>query len=404
MSRLIDHILEVMKRWEAKYYHADYAKLRSEHLALQGDQKRVRALPVLGRDELRTVLIFKPDEIGDCLYSLPALKLLRAALPQARFFLVCQKKTAPIFERTGLVDEIATINVKTTFRKFNRFSVPETLRKFTAAEFDVGIFLRSYPGYFRQFLKFPCRIQIHPRDPRMKSKSVVQPFVSLWTEPRQHQAVQMTEIVEPLTATKVSRDQIQFPTFQFSDSDRAGAKQLFERKPESFIVVHPFADFETRQYVYWNEVLRWMKDRFRVPIVVVGGPRDPLLPLPNDILQTQGKFNLGQTAFLISQSDVFLGNLSGPVHLAGALGVPNVTMMSGHSAPVEWAPFGDSLVLRADVGCAPCHLRSCTTYQLACVRSLNPLKIMPHLEAFLSSRLGKRGTRPKPDTTTEVIF
>lgn len=404
MTRFLDNLLERLKKWEAKYYHDEYVRMREDYQALLGDPKQVRALPVVNRSEVRSVLVFKPDEIGDAVYSLPALKLLRQALPEARIALICQKKTAPLFERSGLVDEIATIEVKTVLRKFHRFNMKEALAKLTVREFDVGIFLRSYPGYFKQFLKLPARIKIHPRDPRMKSSSPIQPFVSLWVANRQHQAVQMCEIVHPLTQARPKREEIVFPEMIFTDQDKTALRQLFPaRKPESYIVVHPFADFETRHYVYWGELIRWMKDRFRVPIVVIGGKQDRTLPVNPEVIQAQGKLSLGQTAYLISQANVFIGNLSGPVHLAGALGRSNVTMMSGHSAPAEWTPFGDALVMRADVGCAPCHLRTCNKYKLVCVRSMNPLKVMPHLEAYISSRLERKAPR-KGDAPTEILF
>lgn len=402
LTKWTDRFLEFLKQLEAKYYHADYAKLRDEYQWNEGDGKKVRTLPVVNTSEARTILIFKPDEIGDAVYALPAIQAIKQALPESRLFLVCQKKAAPIYERSGLFNEIATAEPRTFLRKFHRLSVKAALQQLSIQSFDVGVFLRSYPGYFRHFMKVPCRVRIHPRDPRMKSSSPVQPFVSLWVGRRAHQAVQLCEIVEPLVRRRFSREEISFPPLQFTSHDEKVMPLLFGTdRPRNFFVVHPFADYETRHYPYWNEIIRWLKDRFRQPLVVIGGPKDPILSLPNDIMQTQGRLTLGQTAFLISQSKVFLGNLSGPVHLAGALGKSNVTLMSGHSAPSEWTPFGDALVLRADVGCAPCHLRTCHRYELACVRSLNPLKIMPHLDAFISARLASE--RPV-DQSREILF
>ena len=71
---------------------------------------------------------------------------------------------------------------------------------------------------------------------------------------------------------------------------------------------------------------------------------------------------------------------------SAALGTPTVTLMSGNSLPVEWAPLGDSLVLRAEVPCSPCH-RSVCPYELECLRALTPTRVARPAIDFLRARM-----------------
>jgi ADP-heptose:LPS heptosyltransferase len=180
------------------------------------------------------------------------------------------------------------------------------------------------------------------------------------------------------------------PGFTWREEDRAEVEALFPSgRPQRYFVLHPFAKDETRRYPdeYWQRLLDRLVPELDVVSVVIGGPEDAQLPARRQLIQAQGRLSIGATGFLLSGADGFIGNVSGPAHLAAALGVPTVTLMSGHSLPREWAPLGNSLVLRADVPCAPCHQRTCPVYRLACLTSLEPERVAPAITHFFTRNL-----------------
>ena len=62
---------------------------------------------------------------------------------------------------------------------------------------------------------------------------------------------------------------------------------------------------------------------------------------------------------LIAQCRLLVTNDSGPMHLAAALGVPQVAIF-GSSSEVATGPLGpDARVVKHPVGCSPCFLRRC---------------------------------------------
>lgn len=355
---------------------------------------------------VRNVLVFKPDEIGDVVYALPALAELRRALPHARIHVLCQKLTAPIFRSSQLCDEIATARIDRPDSFFARLHLPAALAQFSVSEFDLGIFLRSHPRHFRAFLQVPCRERVYPDDPRMQGNSIYRPQVELHGAIRAHSALQLLQIMAGVTGKRYTTQHIVFPEFAWTDADRAAVERLFPLgMPERFGVIHPFAKHVTRQYPAdaWRELAEQLVKALPFPWVVIGGPDDPTLDWPQAMVQAQGKLNLAATGYLLSRANGFVGLLSGPAHWAAALGTPTAVLYSGVSPVSEWSPWGDALILRADVPCAPCESKSCPVYHVACMSELTPARILPALTTFLSRKLGHDAVATPRIATHEVF-
>lgn len=401
---LRDRFHQTLKRLQRRYLIADYEDLRLRELWLRPEldgpfaERTFSVAPDLAAVE--SVLIFKVDEIGDAVYALPAISELKRHAPSARLFLLCRPLTAPLYERTGLFDEIQTFEPGSRLLP-RRAGVRVALRRFSVAEFDLAVFPKTNPATFQQFLAVPARARLHPLDPRMRSSSVYRASVSMWGDRRRHQALQLLEIVSLATRRQYTLEDVRFPDLQWTDEDRAAPSVLFggDDTPP-YGVVHPFAKDETRRYPeeYWPPLLDELGRDLGLTWVSIGGADDRPVDLPG-VVNAEGRLTLTQTAFLISQARAFLGNLSGPAHLAGALGVPTVTLMSGASLPAEWAPLGDSLVLRADVPCAPCYQATCPVYGLACLTELRPRRVVPAIVSFLAPRVHESGRAPLSEAT-----
>jgi ADP-heptose:LPS heptosyltransferase len=393
-TRVGDRIHQGLKRAQRRLLIADYEDLRLRTEWLRGDPTapfEERTLPVRPDPaEIQTVLVFKPDEIGDAVYAFPALAELRKAFPAARFFLLCHPLTAPLYQRAGLFDEIATFEPGRRALPVARRRLGRALSELSTSRFDLAVFLRTSPATFREFLAVPAGARLHPLDPRLQSDSVYRAPVSTWTDRRRHMALQLLEIAALVTGREYGFEDVVQPRLEWRDDDRAAVEDLLAGDVLGrYFVLHPFAKDETRRYPaeYWPRLLDLLDPELNARWVSVGGARDGLLPERANLVQTQGRLPLAATGYLLSRAAGFIGNLSGPAHLAAALGVPTVTLMSGHSLPVEWAPLGNSLVIRADVPCSPCHQRTCPVYRLACLTSLEPDRVAPLITTFFRANL-----------------
>jgi ADP-heptose:LPS heptosyltransferase len=73
-----------------------------------------------------------------------------------------------------------------------------------------------------------------------------------------------------------------------------------------------------------------------------------------------GATDLCQLGALLARADLFIGTDSGPRHIAGALGRPQVTIMSSLDEPWRWVLNRPrEVVLRTDPACRGCLLSAC---------------------------------------------
>ena len=90
---------------------------------------------------------------------------------------------------------------------------------------------------------------------------------------------------------------------------------------------------------------------------------------------------------LLTACALYVGNNSGPKHIAAALGVPTIGIHSGVVDAIEWGPIGKRAVaVRRNMTCSPCYiarLEDCPR-SFACMRGLEPNLVQEVSEIFLA--------------------
>jgi ADP-heptose:LPS heptosyltransferase len=88
-----------------------------------------------------------------------------------------------------------------------------------------------------------------------------------------------------------------------------------------------------------------------------------------------GSLDLAQLAALLAVAPVFIGNNSGPAHLAAAVGTPVVDLYA--LTNLQHAPWGvPSRVLAHDVPCKGCRKSDCPLGHHACLRGVPPASVV----------------------------
>jgi ADP-heptose:LPS heptosyltransferase len=126
-------------------------------------------------------------------------------------------------------------------------------------------------------------------------------------------------------------------------------------------VVHPGSgNLATRwPWERFAETLRLVARRRPVTCLVIradGVALSPLpdLPRPSKVIVLESPPDLDVLAALIARGRVFLGNESGPSHVAAAVGTPAVVPFLSGNDPRRWGPAGEAgRVLEGDVGIGP---------------------------------------------------
>ena len=157
------------------------------------------------------------------------------------------------------------------------------------------------------------------------------------------------------------------PFFSIGQRDREGVDRLFAdnglRPDEIIISMHPGS----------QEMRRWPKERFaevgdrlardyRARVVLIGGPgeeglRRDIARLMQSVPIVATGLTLRETAEVIRRSALFIGNDSGPMHIASAVSTPAIGLF-GPTDSVKSRPWGypdRAVIIQGAMDCAPCY-------------------------------------------------
>jgi ADP-heptose:LPS heptosyltransferase len=127
---------------------------------------------------------------------------------------------------------------------------------------------------------------------------------------------------------------------------------------QPYAVLHPFASAPEKAWP--AERFRAVADELRksgLEVAIVGGPDDDVGPF--SAFAVYHNAPLAQIKSLLAGAQIFIGNDSGPAHMAAAFGVP-VVVLFGPSNPITWAPWRTE----AQVLTAPAGLEAITVPQV----------------------------------------
>ena len=110
---------------------------------------------------------------------------------------------------------------------------------------------------------------------------------------------------------------------------------------EKAVLIHAFAgnnNFPSKIYDYFNEVVSFLKpilDKHGYGLYQIGGPGEPQL---KNVTYLCGQINLHQTAFLVKNCALLIGNDSVNAHFAGSFNTPLVCLY-GPTDPKNHGPY-----------------------------------------------------------------
>ncbi len=319
---------------------------------------------------LRSLLLMRPDHLGDLLFLTPALHALRAALPATRITVLVGPWGAPVLQGNPDVDVLETC----PYPGFERQAkggplAPYRLllhqaRALRSRRYDAAVILRFdhwWGAWLAAAAGVPRRIGYDRPETR--------PFLTeaLPYSPGAHEVEQNARLLAAL----VPGDAWHLgPTrFSCSEEDRswAGAwlqdRGLDPTKP--LVGIHPGAGAPVKQWpvAAWAAVADGLSEAHGAAILLTGTAGERPLTgavaaaMSRPVLDAAGETTLGRLAALQERCAVVLGSDSGPLHLAVAVGTPTVHLY-GPVAPATFGPWGDPgrhVVLVTDWACAPCN-------------------------------------------------
>jgi ADP-heptose:LPS heptosyltransferase len=148
------------------------------------------------------------------------------------------------------------------------------------------------------------------------------------------------------------------------------------------------------------ELVRVLVNELEVYPVVFGGPElsalgDRLVTAWGCGVNAAGRLNVRQAAAALSHCQLFVGNDTGTMHLAAAVGTPCVGIFAAVGWPGKSYPYGQGhRVLRRSVLCEGCFLHECIEHDMKCLKLISVNEAVAACRAALTEFVRQESLAP----------
>ncbi len=349
----------------------------------------------------RSLLLIRPDHLGDVLFLTPALHALRRALPAAHITLLVGPWAQEVVRDNADLDAVITC----PFPGFERrrkagLLAPYRLlwaqaRALRARGYEAAVILRFdhwWGAWLAAAAGIPLRIGYAVPE--------VRPFLThaLPYRPDRHEVEQNAALLDQLAGG------LPVPVgplrYRVRPEERAwAAAQLAAvgvRDGERVVAIHPGAGAAVKQWppAAWAAVAEALAAYPDVRLLLTGSASEAPLTqavaglLTRPVADMAGQTTLGQLAALYERCALVLGSDSGPLHLAVAVGAATVHLY-GPVAVAKFGPWGArerQVALTSPWACAPCHRLDWPPETLGdhgCVAAIRPEDVLAVAEKLL---------------------
>jgi heptosyltransferase-2 len=341
------------------------------------------------------IMIRATNWVGDAIMALPALRAVRQLHPEAKISIVARPYVAEIYREQQVCDELIAYDPSGEHRGWS--GREKLIAELRTRKFDVALLLQNAfdAAWLAWRAQIPQRIG-YARDARslLLTKAIPVPKPG---EIPPHEKFYYLELLRRVGWLDQLPDEPHI-TLRVSDAARQRAMQtLLEAgsRPHAIrIAIGAGASYGSAKC--------WPPDRFAKAlnsllsrtnadsdVILFGTPGE--LPVSTAIaaelqrppINLTGRTSTADLLPLLSQCHLFLGNDSGAMHVAAAVGLPVVAVF-GPTDPYGTAPVTPHLtIVQEKPYCSPCFLRRCPTDH-RCMTAVTPDMVESALQSALA--------------------
>ncbi len=274
------------------------------------------------------VAVVRLRSLGDCVLTTPALDILKRARPDLRIAVVVEDRFRAVFERNPDIETL----LRPSWRELRAWS-PEFCLNLHGGSASARLTALSGARTRAGFAHFRWPWLYQVRIPRVQQ--------IMGEERAFHSAEHIASAMFYLGVPRVEVPRARlFAATPFAACSNARA----------YAVIHPVASQPDKTWhaAGFLRAARFLRESLDLDPVFIAGPGEDL----GDFREYRTVIGapLGEIKSLLSGAALFLGNDSGPAHMAAAFGLPVVAIF-GASDPAIWHPWRTaSVVIRNQAG------------------------------------------------------
>jgi len=351
---------------------------------------------LLDRVDAHRIAIVKPSALGDIVHSLPVLTALRVRFPKANITWVVNRSCEslltghPDLTDTLPFDRAALKGVRRSLATVWKFA-GELRRKRFDLVIDMQGLLRS--GVMARLTGAPVRVGF--ANAREGSRYAYTHKLNSPALTAAHAVDRMWTVAEAFGVgdlPKVFRVPLQ-------PAEVEAARDALVALPRPVVAVAVGAKWVTKRWPtgHFAELLNRAHARTGGSAVFVGSSEDSALShevtaaLRGPAVDLTGRTTLPRLAAVLSLADVMLGNDTGPLHLAAALGRPCVAPYTCTKVARHGPYTRAANCVETAVPCGGSYLKKCSN--MICMPDLTPDRLWPQFAETLDTWQRTRSSR-----------
>ena len=324
----------------------------------------------------KNILIVRNDRIGDVVLSLPLAGLIKKHYPDCKITFLLRNYTKDIANDHPNIDDVIILKEDN-----GRIPVWKNVNQLKKGLFDFSIIV--YPTFITALIIFLARVNFRVGSgyrwySLLFNKKVFEHRKYAEKHELEYNVnlLKVFGIEENISANNVLFDiHINKTSMEKVDKILTDSRVEFEKK---IIIVHPGSggsaiDLPIEKFSELVKNLSFLND---VNIIITGNEDEKnicsTISSNTNAIDLSGKFNLSEIICLISLSDIFISNSTGPIHIAAALGKSTVGFYPKirSCSPERWGPYTQKKVIfTPEIECNDCTREQCE--RLNCMNSID---------------------------------
>ncbi|MFO7886487.1 MAG: glycosyltransferase family 9 protein [Desulfobacteraceae bacterium] len=363
--------------------------------------KKTISIPFTPVKKVRSILLVETAFLGDVIAITPLIEVLAKKMPNAIIDVIVERKNIPILQFESKINTLYGMNTSLYSSFFN------SIIKLRKQAYDLVIC--TSPGVKNSMIalltgkSFITGYLVHP----IRDTSFYNDFYAVMTGNNDksfypktaHLTQRALTAVAPLGFNDMDFDNLRVRLRLSPKIDHqtktALKKKNFIEPGKINLVIHPCASWVFKQWPLdsFVSLIKKLFEKYngKIHIILIGLPSEKSdldfikKNVPYKIMLLCGA-NLTTVMGLIKCADIFLGNDSGPKHIADAFSKPVVELL-GPSTPETVGGRNPKVhSCYANIRCSPCSHLECFN-EGRCMKAITVESVLPYLYSLIDKQL-----------------
>lgn len=286
------------------------------------------------------ILLIQLWGIGETILTLPAIEALRKQYKRSNIDILVTERNRKVCYENKFINNVKVL-------KLNPFSIKLFILK-NLRKYDLVIDMEEY-------LNISAIIAFYTGKERIGYSHGIRS--KLYTETvdyndRQHVVYTFLDLLKPLGIKKTVNS---LPKLNYSINDKKNIDNLLKKfniGKKDVLVSFGVGAAESAKSRMWpkerfSKLADYLIKKYKAKIILIGNKEEKklinelgdLIENKNNSFNVAGLINVKEMFYLIEKCKLFIGNDSGPMHIAAAQGVRTIGLF-GCNLPIRFAPFG----------------------------------------------------------------